>query len=226
MAYKSLYFAQFAFLWMRLVAKSNMSLDKLPVNVFDCTVIAMLVFGIMSGRKHGMSVESIHLVKWLAVVFGCAALYQPVGEWFASTTSLFSLLACFLFVYSVGALAILSLFGLMKHQLGGKLLGSDVFGRGEFYLGMASGAVRLSCMLVAALALLNARYYSPEEARAMERFQDDVYGSNYFPTWHSAQQTVFENSFAGPLIKQHLGFLLIKPTMAERKQLHQKEATF
>jgi uncharacterized membrane protein required for colicin V production len=202
-----------------------MSLDKLPVNVFDCVVIAMLVFGIMSGRKHGMSVESIHLVKWLAVVFGCAALYQPVGEWFANT-SLFSKLACFLFVYAISALVILSLFALTKHQLGDKLLGSDVFGRAEFYLGMASGAVRWSCMLVAVLALLNARYYSPEEARAMVRYQDEVYGSNYFPTWQSAQQAVFEKSFAGPLIKQHLGFLLIKPTVAEHKQFHQKEATF
>jgi uncharacterized membrane protein required for colicin V production len=201
-----------------------MSIDKLPVNVFDCVVIAILVFGVWSGRKHGMSVESIHLLKWLAVVFGCAAIYQPIGEWFAST-SLFSRLASFLFVYAAGALLILSLFSLIKYQFGGKLLGSDVFGRGEYYLGMASGAVRCACVLLAALALLNARYYSPAEAKAMERFQNDVYGSNYFPTWHSAQQTVFEKSFAGSMIKQHLSFLLIKPTEAEHKQYRQREAT-
>jgi uncharacterized membrane protein required for colicin V production len=90
-----------------------MSLDRVPVTVFDCVVIAMLVFGVSSGRRHGMSEESIHLVKWLAVVLGCAALYQPVGEWFAGT-SLFSRLASFLFVYASGALAILSLFSLLK----------------------------------------------------------------------------------------------------------------
>jgi uncharacterized membrane protein required for colicin V production len=201
-----------------------MSLDKLPVNVFDCVVIAILVFGVWSGRKHGMSIESLHLLKWLAVVFGCAAIYQPVGEWFAST-SLFSRLASFLFVYAAGALLILSFFSLLKYQFGGKLLGSDVFGRGEYYLGMASGAVRCACVLLAALALLNARYYSPAEAKAMEKFQNDVYGSNYFPTWHSAQQTVFEKSLAGSLIKQHLSFLLIKPTEAEHKQFRQREAT-
>jgi uncharacterized membrane protein required for colicin V production len=201
-----------------------MNLDKLPVNVFDCVVVAMLVIGILRGRKHGMSEESMNLVKWLAVVLGCAALYGPAGEWFARLSP-FSRLASYLFVYACGALSILSLFAFFKYQFGGKLVGSDVFGRGEYYLGMASGAARCSCMLVAALALLNARYYSPAEAQAMERFQNEVYGSNYFPTWHSAQQTVFEKSLAGSLIKQHLGFLLIKPTEPEHKQYHQKEAT-
>jgi hypothetical protein len=79
-------------------------------------------------------------------------------------------------------------------------------------------------MLLAALALLNARYYSPTEVRAMQKFQDDVYGSDYFPTLHSLQVTVFDKSLTGPWIKQNLGFLLIKPTEPEDKQLHQKEA--
>ena len=47
---------------------------------------------------------------------------------------------------------------------------------------MGSGLVRFSCMLLAALALLNARYFSPTEVRAMEKYQDDVYGSDFFPT--------------------------------------------
>jgi len=165
----------------------------------------------------------MNLAKWLTVVIGCAALYKPAGEWFAQSSP-FSRLACFLFIYAAGALVILSVFGYLKHHLGGKLVRSDLFGRAEYYLGMGSGAVRCGCMLLAALALLNARLYTAAEARAMERFQDEVYGSNYFPTWHSAQQTVFERSLAGPLIKQHLGFLLIEPTQPENKEFHQKEA--
>jgi len=200
-----------------------MDLDKLPINVFDFVVLVTLVVGLLRGRKHGMSEELMGLMKWLAVVIGCAVMYEPAGQWFAQSSP-FSLLASFLMVYIVGAMFILSLFAFCKNRLGGKLIGSDIFGRSEYYLGMGSGVVRLSCMLLAFLALLNARYFSPMEVKAMEQFQNDVYGSNYFPTWHTAQEVVFEKSLSGSWIKTHLGFLLIKPTQPEDKQFHQKEA--
>lgn len=201
-----------------------MGLDKLPVNVFDCVVLATLFIGLMRGRKHGMSEELLGLIKWLVVVVVCAMVYEPAGQWFAKSSP-FSLLASFLIIYIAGALLILSLFALGRNRLGGKLIGSDIFGRAEYYLGMGSGMVRVSCMLLACLAILNARYFSPMEVRAMEAFQNDVYGSNYFPTWHTAQEVVFERSWSGSWIKEHLGFLLIKPTQPEDKQFHQKEAS-
>lgn len=200
-----------------------MNLNSLPGNMFDLIVVAVLIAGLLRGRKHGMSEELMSLIKWLAVVVGCALIYEPVGRWM-SQSSPFSLLASFMFVYAMGAMLILGLFALCKHQLGGKLVGSDVFGSTEYYLGMGSGVVRFGCMLLAALALLNARYFTPAEVQAMERFQNDVYGANYFPTLHTAQEVVFEKSLAGPWIKGHLGFLLIKPTQPENKEYHQKEA--
>jgi hypothetical protein len=78
--------------------------------------------------------------------------------------------------------------------------------------------------LLAVLALLNSRYFSPTEVRAMQKFQDDVYGSNFFPTLHSLQSTVFDRSPTGAWIKQNLGFLLIKPTEPEKRELHQHDA--
>jgi hypothetical protein len=164
----------------------------------------------------------LSLLRWLTIVFGCALLYEPVGQVFVQFTNLFGLLSGYLLAYVVGALLIVLLFLGIKRLLGGKLLGSDVFGRAEYYLGMGSGLVRFSCMLLAGLALLNARYFSPTEVRAMERFQDDVYGSNFFPTLHSVQASVFDKSLTGPWIKENLGFLLIKPTRPEGKELHQK----
>jgi hypothetical protein len=106
----------------------------------------------------------------------------------------------------------------------GRLVGSDFFGRSEYYLGMVSGFIRFTCILLTFLAILNARYYTPTEVRAMERFQNDMYGSNFFPTWQTLQSTVFEKSLTGPFIKNNLSFLLIKPTAPESKDLHQKEA--
>jgi uncharacterized membrane protein required for colicin V production len=203
-----------------------MSLDNLPFNVFDLVLVAELVAGIFRGRKHGMSQELMLLLKWLVIVIGCAMVYEPVGQMFSQSTGLFGLLASYLMVYILSALLIIGLFALVKNSIGGKLLGSDVFGRSEYYLGMVSGLVRFTCILLAALALLNSRYYNPVEVRAMEKFQDDVYGSNYFPTLHSIQAAVFEQSLTGPWIKKNLDFLLIKPTEPDHRQYKQREAVF
>lgn len=200
-----------------------MNLQKLPINIFDFIVVAVLVMGIVRGRRHGMSEELMSLIKWLLIVVGCGYAYEPAGRWLAQSSP-FSLLASYMFVYASGLLLILAVFGLCQHYLGSKLVGSDVFGKSEYYLGMGAGLVRFGCVLVAAMALLNARYFSPEEVRAMENFQNDVYGSNYFPTWHSAQEVVFDDSMAGGWIRDHLSFLLIQPTRPEDKQYHQKEA--
>jgi uncharacterized membrane protein required for colicin V production len=203
---------------------TSMSLDKLPINLFDLVVIVVLAAGIYRGRKHGMSEELIKLLQWLAILFGCAAVYEWGGQMFGQFTGMFGRLSRYLLAYVAGGLLIVLLFALVKRGLGGKLLGSDFFGRAEYYLGMGSGLVRFSCMLLAALALLNARYFSPTEVRAMEKFQDDVYGSNFFPTLHSVQQGVFEKSVTGPWIKQNLGFLLIKSTEPQNTEFHQKDA--
>ncbi len=200
----------------------NLNLNSLPFNAFDVALVVVLGLGIFAGRKHGMSEELMGLIKWLAVAIGCALVYQPAGEWLAASSP-FSLLSSYLMVYISTALLILGIFALLKHRLGGKLIGSDIFGRSEFYLGMGAGFVRFACILVAGLALLNARYFSSQEVMAMERFQDDVYGSNYFPTLHTAQSVVFEKSLLGPYIKENLSFLLIHPTPPEDKQYHQKE---
>jgi uncharacterized membrane protein required for colicin V production len=204
----------------------NLSLDKLPINLFDLVVLVVLATGIARGRKHGMSEELIQLLQWLCILFGCAALYEWGGQTLGSFTAQFSKLSRYLMAYVAGALVIVLLFALIRRGLGGKLMGSDAFGRAEYYLGMASGLLRYSCMLLVGLALLNARYFSAAEVRAMQKYNDDVYGSDYFPGLHSVQETIFEKSITGPFIKRHLDFLLIKPTEPEKKEFHQKEFSF
>jgi len=203
-----------------------MSLDKLPVGAFDVVLVAVLVLGVFRGRKHGMSEELLNLAKWLVVIFGCAFAYQPLGKVFSQVSHVFSLLTCYLMAYVAAALLVLIIFAGVKRALGGKLIGSDIFGASEYYLGMGSGFVRFGCILIAGLALLNARYFSPNEIRDMKNFQDDVYGSNFFPTLQTVQAMVFERSVCGPWIRDHLGFFLIKPTEPEVKEIKQKEYQF
>ena len=81
-------------------------------------------------------------------------------------------------------------------------------------------------MLLAALAVLNARSFSNAEVRAMNEFQKDQFGTDLFPTLHTLQSSVFQKSWTGPWIRQNLSFLLIKPTEPEHKRFHLKEANF
>lgn len=202
-----------------------MSLDRLPFNVFDIVLVAVLVLGVLRGRKHGMSEELMHLLKWLCVLVVCTFCYEPLGQLLAQSSPI-SLLSCYILAYLTLAGLVVGFFALIKHQAGSKLIGSDVFGQSEFYLGMASGCVRFACILLTALALLNARYFSSAEVEAYNKYQTDVYGSDFFPGLHSAQTTVFQSSLTGPWIREHMAFLLIKPTAPEDKRLRQKDYMF
>jgi uncharacterized membrane protein required for colicin V production len=195
---------------------------KLPFNWFDVLILIVVFVGIQRGRKHGISEELLKMLKWLSIAIGCALIYQPIGKMIAEGPA-FSLLSGYLMAYTGVALLIAALFAIIKKVSGGKLISSESFGGSEFYLGMAAGVVRFCCILVAAIALLNARYYSQAEIKEDLKFQNDVYGSNFFPTLYDIQAQVFEKSLAGPWIKQQLAILLIKPTPPEQKRLKQKE---
>jgi len=195
-----------------------MNIDNLPFNWFDISVALLLLIGLQRGRKRGMSEEFLTMLNWVALVLVCSIAYEPIGSWLASITP-FSLLFCYIVAYAVSAMVVASVFLLVKRSMSGKLIGSDAFGRGEYYLGMPSGMLRFACILLAGLALLNARLYRAEEIKAMTKFQNDNYGSQFFPTLQTLQEQVFAKSLIGPQIKTYLAFLLIKPTFPEGKQL-------
>jgi len=202
-----------------------MNLEKLPFNWFDVAIPIVLIIGLQRGRKNGFSIEMLGAFKWLAIVFGCAFAYGPVAGFITGSSTVFSMLSANLMAYSAAALLIAAVFGLMKKSVNGKLVGSDVFGQGEFYLGMVAGVVKFTCIMFALLALLNARYYAPAEVKAALKYQNDVYGSDFFPTLQSVQSQVFEKSFTGPWIKNQLSWLLIKPTAPQPAQLARKDFT-
>jgi hypothetical protein len=201
-----------------------MSLDQLPFNWFDLVLVVVLLMGLFHGRKRGMSEELLVFLQWVAIVVVSAWLYQPVGEQLAARTPL-SHLTCYVVAYVSVALVVTAAFLVFKRLFHGKLLGSDAFGRAEYYLGMVAGMTRFGCAMLAGLALLNARAYTPEEIRAYQAYQNEVYGSEYFPGLQTLQANVFEKSLTGPLIRAHLGFLLIRPTPPEKKDLPRKEWT-
>jgi hypothetical protein len=184
---------------------------NLPFNWFDIAVVIMLMIGYTRGKKHGMSQESLAVIKWIAVIVIAAIAYEPLGLWLAPTLNI-GKLSALLLAYGLSAVVVAGVFMYINQTVGEKLKGSDTFGKAEFYLAMPAGMLRFGCIVLMLLALLNARLYSTAEVKAMTKFQNDNYGSNFFPTLSSVQDDVFTKSFVGKQVKEHLSFLLIKPT--------------
>src|SRR5579862_7823873 len=196
---------------------------NLPFNWFDIVLPIVLIFGIQRGRKHGMSQELLLVMKWVAIVIVGGLFYQTIGDTIEAGSALTHLASYRLAYFSI-ALAIGIAFMALTKLSHGKLVGSDIFGSGEYYLGMMAGLVRYSCIVIFALAFLNSRLYTEKEVSDELRFQNDVYGSNFFPTGYSFQSMVFEKSFSGPYLRKGLSFLLIKSTVTEDKGLKRRPA--
>jgi uncharacterized membrane protein required for colicin V production len=185
-----------------------------PINWFDMVVVIIILFGLNKGRKRGMSEEIMVTVQWVVIIFAGAFLYKPLGDMLAASSPM-SHVFCYITIYITAAIVTKIFFGLIKKAAGGKLIGSDVFGSGEYYLGMFAGAIRYACMLVAALAVMNAPYYSPQDLNTARAYQNDNYGSNFFPEFSSVQQEVFKDSFVGSFIKKKAAVMLIASTKSE-----------
>ena len=188
-----------------------------PFNLFDVLLALVLVGGILHGRKHGLSTELLSTAKWVTLLLVCAVTYRAAGT-LVATVGLFDLLTCYLFCYLGTALAVFLTFSILERRVGPKLVGSDIFGRSEYFLGMGFGLVRFTSMLLVGLALLNAREFSRSELLKEQKYQEDNYGSNIFPGLHSLQSAVFERSLTGAFIRDDLGFLLIQPTVANEQE--------
>ncbi len=192
------------------------------VNWFDLLVIITILLGARQGRKNGMSVELTPMLQWICIVALGAFLYRPLGDWLADSCPMEHVF-CYITVYIIIAIAVKGMFSLFKKWGGGKMAGSDVFGRAEFYLGMLGGSVRFLCILLAALAVLNAPYYSAQDIASNKAYQVDMYGSTFFPGLSTVQVGIFRDSFLGSALKDNAEFMLIASTKSEKKDLPRKK---
>jgi uncharacterized membrane protein required for colicin V production len=195
-----------------------MDLKNLSVSWVDFAVVLILLWGLTRGRKRGMSQELLDVFKWLIIVVVAGHFYAPIGN-YLSANSVFSLLACNLFAYCVLGLLVMLVFSFLRRSIGQKLLGSDVFGSGEYYMGMVGGLLRYACVVIVVLSFLGARQYTADDIRQTAKYQQDNFGSNFFPTLSSLQQEVIRKSLTGRLATQYLAAILISPTTPQTKGL-------
>jgi uncharacterized membrane protein required for colicin V production len=200
----------------------NLTIDSLPVGWFDIIVLALLVTGILRGRKHGMSEELLPLLRWLTAVAVAALLYKPIGLFIESQT-LLSTLSSFITAYLGCLLVVFILFAILKRFSGGKPISAERFGKSEYYLGVFGGVITVCCMLIVALSFLNARKFTSKEIQARRAYEKDVYGSSFFPTLDSMQAFVFKKSLTGSTLQKVAGGLMIEPTVAKPKKIQRQE---
>jgi len=185
-----------------------MKLDQLTYNWFDMIAALMIITGVLIGRKRGMSAELLDSLQWLLIVVLGALACDPFGRTLADMSG-FSPIFCYVSAYILTAIGVKVFFWLVRRAAGQKLVGSDVFGGYEYYLGMTAGGVRFACMTVFALAILNAKPVDDAELAKQLKEQNEVLGHIYFPPYGSIQKAIFKGSFTGSLVKQHLASQLI-----------------
>jgi uncharacterized membrane protein required for colicin V production len=190
----------------------------LAFNWVDLAIVTLLTVGLLRGRRRGMSEELLDTLKWTVILILAAVAYEPTGK-FLATSSMFSLLSCYVAAYLIITLMVVLFFAYIRARVGDKIMSADTFGGAEYYLGMMAGAYRYTCIILVAMAFLNARYYSPGEIQAQVNFQQANFGDIRFPTLGEIQHTVFDKSLTGRLAQDYLYPVLIRPTAPEDKGL-------
>ncbi|MFM1768322.1 MAG: Colicin production protein [Verrucomicrobiota bacterium] len=198
------------------------------LNWVDVVVLLLVVLGLWRGKTRGMSQEILDIIKWVLILVVAALFYRPGSRWLASF-KVFSPLSCNVMAYLLIAFAITLVMAVVRERLGSKLVSSEVFGNGEYYLGMFGGAFRYLCIILVGMAFLNARYYSPAERLASVRQQELNYGARFFPGLADLQDNVFQKSVSGRFTRAYLPVVLIQRTpvgtnaVRERRIARQRE---
>jgi uncharacterized membrane protein required for colicin V production len=204
-----------------------MDMSAFSVTWFDAAVIIMVGVGLFVGKKRGMSNELLDLFSWLLMVVVAALYYAPLAKLLSELASLslyYSNIICYIFI----ALVIKFIFSYIKRAVGEKLVGSDIFGRGEFYLGALAGGLRFFCMVIMFVAIMNAKFVTKAMVAAQIKAQEAEFGSSFFPTYAKIQSDVLFDSASGKFFREKLEEQLIAPvdpmaTAAPKKPVGNKQ---
>jgi uncharacterized membrane protein required for colicin V production len=197
---------------------------KLLFNWFDVALVLVILFGFWRGRKNGMTKEFLPTTEWVVMVIAAAFAYQPLGDLLIQQGVIKNVFgksfnektAAYVSSYALIIVLVFIFFSFFKAPLKKKLEGSNWFGSSEYYLGMICGMLRYICILTAALALLNAPFYSEADIQNAKAFNNRWFGGgltgysgDFFPTLSELQTTVYKDSLTGPFIKSNLSVLLV-----------------
>ncbi|MBI5386679.1 MAG: CvpA family protein [Verrucomicrobia bacterium] len=186
----------------------------IPYGALDLLTLVVLFVGVLRGRKRGLSEELLDALQWVTIVVAGGLFYHSVSLTLGQSP-LFSRLFYNVASYALIALVVKLFFSFLKRHLGEKIIGADLFGGFEYYLGMMGGMVRFACVSIFLLNFLHAPLYTTEDLAAQAKYQERWFSDIRFPTIGTIQQTVFKESVTGWAADKYLALVMIAPT--ERK---------
>jgi hypothetical protein len=206
---------------------AGINTSTLPFNGFDIAIVALLIFAFWRGRRRGMTKELLPTLQWLTILLVAGFGHIFIGAWleqqgyakqvFAGSFKVHT--AALVTGYLAITFVIFIVFTMLKRKFNPRLEGSNFFGGNEYYWGIVAGLVRYTCLILVALAVLNAPYYTAGDIAATKVYNNRWFGGgmqgysgNFIPTVYEVQDYVFKQSFAGPYIKDNLSPLLIVTT--------------
>jgi len=201
--------------WFNTFVKS---FDSLPISWVDFVTLVVLCVGFVRGRKRGLSEELLDTLQWLSIIVAGAFFYHMLAD-LMNKNRMLSLASYCVLSYIIIALLLKLLFTFFKQRFGQKLVESDLFGRFEFYAGMAAGALRFACIYFFFISMLHAPSYSPEEIAKHQKDVDYNYGSDFFPSIYKIQGSVFKESLTGKSADKYLARFLLAPSSTDNVAL-------
>ncbi len=196
-------------------------------NWFDVALVLVLALGFWRGRKRGMTKELLPSLQWVAILLGAGFGHVFVADWLQQQGVIKQVFgnhfnertAALMSGYLSIAFVIFVVFTILKRKLNPKLEGSSFFGGNEYYWGVVVGLIRYISMVLVALALLNAPYYSLADIAKAKAYNNRWYGGglkdysgDFIPSVDEVQVSIFKESLIGPFIKDDLSVLLINTT--------------
>jgi hypothetical protein len=179
---------------------------------FDIVAVCWLIIGLLLGRKRGMSQELLPLVQWIGIVWTAGLLYLPFGI-FIHHHTFFSILWSNVTAYVLTAAGVHLIYFWLRHVFAAKLGEKNFFGRAESYLGMTAGAARFGCMILAVMALMNARVITGDELTKTGKSPKEKVAKAGFPTYDGLRQEVLFKSYAGNWVRSNLKSVVIAPVV-------------
>jgi uncharacterized membrane protein required for colicin V production len=220
---------------MIAAATQNFASGKTLFNWFDVALVLVLAFGFWRGRKNGMSKEFLPASQWLVIVAAAGLGHEMLGDLLLQQgviTSVFGQTftektAAYISGYLIITVAVWLVFHFIKKLLKARLEGSNAFGTGEYYLGIAAGMIRYAGMTIFALALIGAPFYSPAEIAAQKAYNNRWYGGgmkefkgDFVPSLDELQFSIFDASLTGPFIKTWFSDVLINTASGAKTPHH------
>jgi uncharacterized membrane protein required for colicin V production len=196
----------------------NGVLNGFALSWVDFVTLLIICIGVVRGRKRGLSEELLDVLQWLCILVAGAFFYQMLAD-MLNIKPIFSQVTYRVISYILIALVLKIVFTFIKKRFGQKLVESDMFGRVEFYGGMAAGALRWTCMYFFLLSLLHAPHYSEAELAQRKRDVEYNYGSDFFPAVCKIQDSVFKESLTGTSSQKYLAQFLIAPGSIDSQAL-------